>query len=260
VAVIDIDGDGRLDIVGGGKSEGASSPATIGWFRAPANPRDGAGWAYTPMSPVAWTMSIVPLDVDRDGDPDVVMSDRTYIHKPDGRADYSLRGSRWLESTDRGASWRNHRIGFDSGEHKFLHVADFDGDGVDDVLDGASGPAGNALSFRRNLGGWTSWQATPIPPPERVGYYQDVKTGDIDLDGDTDLVLSHSHSDGALSGVVWLAATGSQTWQRGEISGAPGAKFDNVELHDVDGDGDLDVVTSEQIEQLGVVWYENPVR
>jgi hypothetical protein len=31
-----------------------------------------------------------------------------------------------------------------------------------------------------------------------------------------------------------------------------------VELLDVDGDQDLDVVTTEQIEQLGIVWYENP--
>jgi len=30
-------------------------------------------------------------------------------------------------------------------------------------------------------------------------------------------------------------------------------------LNDV-GDGDLDMVTSEQIDQLGVVWYENPAR
>jgi len=29
-------------------------------------------------------------------------------------------------------------------------------------------------------------------------------------------------------------------------------------LLDVDGDGDLDAVTSEQIDELGVVWYENP--
>jgi hypothetical protein len=29
-------------------------------------------------------------------------------------------------------------------------------------------------------------------------------------------------------------------------------------LLDVDGDGDLDAVISEQIDELGVVWYENP--
>jgi hypothetical protein len=75
-----------------------------------------------------------------------------------------------------------------------------------------------------------------------------------------DLVLGYSHAEGELSGVVWLTYGPDGTWRRGEISGAPGTKFDNVELEDVDGDGDLDVVTSEQIEQVGVVWYENPTR
>jgi hypothetical protein len=29
-------------------------------------------------------------------------------------------------------------------------------------------------------------------------------------------------------------------------------------LSDLDEDGDLDAITSEQVEQLGVIWYENP--
>jgi hypothetical protein len=85
-----------------------------------------------------------------------------------------------------------------------------------------------------------------------------MRVVDLDLDGDLDLVLSHSHADGDLSGVVWLAAQQDGSWLRGEVSGSPGTKYDNVSLEDVDLDGDLDIVTSEQIDQLGVVWYENP--
>ena len=46
-----------------------------------------------------------------------------------------------------------------------------------------------------------------------------------------------------------------------DISGAPGIKFDLVRLLDLDGDGDLDVLTNEEQEArtgLGVMWYENP--
>lgn len=254
VAVVDVDGDRRLDVVGGGKV----SPATVGWFRAPANPRDGAAWRYTPMSDVGWTMSLLTMDVDRDTDQDVVLSDRIAIREPNKPVRNELRGSRWLENRDRGARWTNHRIGFGEGEHKFLHVVDFDRDGRDDVLDGVSEARYNRTYVRRNLGPWGPWAVSPLPQPEGVGHYQDVKVADIDADHDLDVVFSYSHAQGDLSGVVWLASGPGQTWERGEISGPPGTKFDNVELDDVDGDGDPDVVTSEQVEQLGVVWYENP--
>ena len=45
-----------------------------------------------------------------------------------------------------------------------------------------------------------------------------------------------------------------------EISGGAGIKFDLVELVDLDGDEDLDVLTCEESANLGVIWYENPLR
>jgi hypothetical protein len=256
VAIADLDNDGRRDVLGGGKV----SPATVGWFRAPDDPRNGAAWTYTPISEVAWTMSLIPMDVDGDDDVDVVLSDRHPIHKPDGSRRYDLRGSRWLENPMSGGVWTNNPIGFAGGEHKFLHVTDFDRDGVDDILDGASGATYNKTFFRRNLGDWLAWEAVPIPQPAGVGYYQDVKAADLDLDGDTDLAFSYSHAEGALSGVVALSATAEGGWERVEVSGPDGTKFDNIELHDFDDDGDLDIVTSEQTDQLGLIWYENPAR
>jgi hypothetical protein len=46
-----------------------------------------------------------------------------------------------------------------------------------------------------------------------------------------------------------------------EVSGPAGIKFDRIELCDIDGDGDLDVLTCEERHMkrgLGVFWYENP--
>ena len=42
-----------------------------------------------------------------------------------------------------------------------------------------------------------------------------------------------------------------------DIGGSVGYKFDRVELLDLDEDGDLDVLTCEERDNLGVVWYEN---
>ena len=49
-------------------------------------------------------------------------------------------------------------------------------------------------------------------------------------------------------------------WQDHEISGPEGVKFDRIELLDLDQDGDQDVITCEERDNLGVIWYENPTR
>ena len=61
--------------------------------------------------------------------------------------------------------------------------------------------------------------------------------------------------------LVWLeyeTSPAETTWQRHEISGPPGSKAYPVRISDVDGDTDLDAVTTEQEDKLGVIWYENP--
>jgi hypothetical protein len=54
-------------------------------------------------------------------------------------------------------------------------------------------------------------------------------------------------------------------WETFDVSGTEGVKFDLNLLLDIDGDGDLDIVNSEENDNaagsnpgLGVVWYENP--
>ena len=44
------------------------------------------------------------------------------------------------------------------------------------------------------------------------------------------------------------------------MSGPEGVKFDRIELLDLDADGDLDIITCEESHQLGVFWYENPLK
>jgi len=111
-----------------------------------------------------------------------------------------------------------------------------------------------------------------------------VGVADIDLDGKLDIVFTCEGARGK-SGVMWLSGAkgsfgvppsgglssapqgapgrlkaGLQTAEAREISGPQGTKYDLVELIDLDGDGDLDVLTCEEAENLGVTWYENPTR
>src|SRR3972149_1766521 len=76
-----------------------------------------------------------------------------------------------------------------------------------------------------------------------------------------DIVISAASAQGAERGVLWLSYVQSvfdPVWQEHEINGDQGTKFDRVELLDLDGDGDLDVSTTEEIDNLGIVWWENP--
>ena len=81
---------------------------------------------------------------------------------------------------------------------------------------------------------------------------------------DATTVISCEHAEPPLSGVRWLsrdrAAITNDLWHDHEISGPRGIKFDRLELIDLDGDGDLDVLTCEERHNLGVFWFENPVR
>ena len=54
-------------------------------------------------------------------------------------------------------------------------------------------------------------------------------------------------------------------WISHDISGPEGIKFDNLLLLDLDKDGDMDIISTEERQMsfnksngLGVVWYENP--
>jgi hypothetical protein len=97
-----------------------------------------------------------------------------------------------------------------------------------------------------------------------------VAIGDIDLDGTRDVVLSCEQASNGKRGILWLRSRDSPfnaDWDVFDISGPEGIKFDLNLLLDVDGDGDLDVINSEENDNardgkagLGVVWYQNPTR
>ena len=248
---LSIDGRNGIDIVAGSKNQGA----TIGWWQSPANPRDLAAWQWHPLYDAGWIMSLIAHDMDQDGDLDIVATDRK------GKSN----GALWLENPGpkrvSEGRWKEHRIGgVNKYEAMFMTIADLDQDGREDVL--VPELSGLLLYYRRTQAVPPQWETHQLRMPPNTGLGKAVAVGDIDLDGKMDIAFSCEKAVAGKHGVMWMSYRESPTeerWQGYVISGPQGVKFDLVELIDLDGDGDLDVLTCEEFDDLGVFWYENPV-
>ena len=142
----------------------------------------------------------------------------------------------------------------------FLTVDDIDLDGNRDII--VALDAQRIVLYLGAAGVQPHYTKTVVSLPGYVGRAKAVRVGDVDLDGFKDVVVT---TEGARDkvGVFWLKlqpAGDATSWDVHPISGVQGAKYDLVELIDLDGDGDLDAVTTEENAGLGLVWYENPTK
>ena len=229
----DLDGDGDLDV-----ATASVNDNKIAWNENRTIHRNAVFGASVNMDGTVGQMTPPRVaDLDRDGDPDVVVTMRT-----DGRLV-------WLDNNGTSPDlWplRNVATGIPSFTESST-VADLDGDGD---LDVAISPGGGFLH-------WYQSNGAPLPAftdrsiPSSLTPGLRVASGDIDGDGDVDLLaLSYSalawyDNDGAaLPGWTERSITGSFTNPRALL------------LADLDRDGDLDVVTS-NADAPRLVWYEN---
>lgn len=244
-----VDGKHGVDLIAGSKAKNAQ----IGWWEAPGNPRDLAAWKWHRIDTAGWIMSLISEDVDGDGDLDIITTDRK------GKR----RGCRWLENPGHGSAqskpWRAHEIGGTGKEVMFMVSTDLNRDGRKDYAIAVKGDG--ILLLTRTADKTPTWTSDVIPLPVNTGSAKGAHVGDINRDGKLDLVFTCENS-GKKSGVMWLSHDPkTKRWTPYEISGTKtGIKFDLVQLIDLDGDGDLDVITCEERNNLGVIWYENPTR
>jgi hypothetical protein len=193
-------------------------------------------------------MSLRATDLDGDGDEDILYSNR-FGSEP---------GIFWLRNPGRrSGKWERQLVGGNGHQVMFLSVGDLEGKSARNVICPTLG--GELLYCVRGESG--DWSETVFPLPFGLKAGKGVAISDVNLDGRPDLVTtseSQREADDMVS-VAWKENSPSG-WTDHAISDKHGRKFDRIEMLDVDGDGDLDLITCEEVHDLGVIWYENPTR
>ena len=243
---LDVDGLNNLDIITGSKNPNGA----IGWLCSPDDPWALEAWTWHPLRKSGWIMSLFTVDMDDDGLLDILYSDRKtesasigYLKNPGPQANRLKQ------------PWPDRLIGAQNEEVMFIDHSPHT-EHTRRMIAGAIKPNTIAIFIEKTE---QSWTRSNLTIEANTGTSKAVKFADIDRDGQIDLVYSCEHARNHRSGLIWLKKTSDQTWTAYDISGRPGVKFDLIQTLDLDQDGDLDVITCEEVENLGLIWYENPL-
>ena len=177
--------------------------------------------------------ALVFADLDQDGDLDAVAA---------GTGEVAI----WLSGND-GATWTKISVDSTVTTPTSVAAADLDGDGDLDLAVTDVGAA--TLSWYANAAGdGLSWTRTDVITTETG--VQSVAVGDMDGDGDPDLVTAAGMSER----LAWWAngPTGFSSTPTVMVSSLSGARF--VRPVDLDQDGDLDVLAGAG---SSLIWLES---
>ena len=242
---MDVNRDGRVDLVVGSKNNNAM----IGWLENPKNPRDTAAWKLHPLANASWIMSIQSVDIDADNHPDILYSDR-FGKEP---------GIYWLKNPGKSAAtWKRRLVGGKNKQVMFLTNGKLSPDDTATTVICAT-LNGELVCCKSESTG--KWNETILPLPFGLKAGKGVAIADINGDAQPDIVTTaeaQREKDDMIA-VSWKENR-HDGWVDHAISDQQGRKFDRIEMLDLDGDGDLDLLTCEEVHDLGVFWYENPTR
>ena len=222
VRVADLNNDGKKDIIAGQHK--------ITWFENYGNNTFSAPRLISNSDPVElpFTYDIEIRDIDGDTDLDIISLIHTQIdiYENLGNGQFTLQSSIFFSHP--------------SEHSREIEIGDLDGDGFFDIATTLNySNVGNKMGWFKNMGDNTF---APFIPLNFAGQYDflpyDLKIGDIDNDGDNDIVTSSPE----YARTNFLKNDGA-----GNFTLTTTSQFvatEKIVLEDLENDGDLDIITS----------------
>jgi len=263
-----IDGVGGADIVAGTKAMDGNK-AGIFWFKAPEGVPPGSvgQWQRFYVGAVdVKTVTLVIKDMDADGLSDIVFAGRQ------GVGWFRNPGHEVLGESPATAVWERILITAKGSEFTFCdHIID----GMEDMIVATSRDSGMVAKWLKRLDATgRHWAEYPITSDRlRTGHGSNLKfvikgvaCGYVDEDDQIDVVFTGSgHGHGVFMMTPRTDIPSGLTWDLVNLTPYVNyMKYDNLRLADMDADGDLDIVTTEEgwgffTAGEGVLWLENPL-
>ena len=226
---IDLDSDGDIDVVAAGNVAN-----TVVWFENTGDPTVQANWTLRTIdNALNSAISTYPIDLDRDGDIDVVAASNVVAGSV---VWYELIGDPTLQ-----ANWTLRTIDNALNGAISTYPVDLDRDGDIDVA--AAGNGANTVLWYEIVGDPTvqaNWTQRNIDANFNAPNY--ITASDLDGDGDFDILAAGTA--GANEDVSWWQSDGTPAnggWTQNILDATIGTATAAI-ADDIDSDGDIDIV------------------
>ncbi len=260
----DLDGDGRVEVItankGGENAYGSDSPLNnVSFYKLPSEPLNGREWEEVILTKVKIPINSQPVDLDEDGDMDIVVGSR-------GEARIL-----WMENLGN-LKFKEHEINLSTNLPSGSWLTGFNMDYQDLNQDGRLDIVSTVwphylVALYQPVEYSLNWEVEvigSIKPDQLVS----VSLADIDSDGDFDAFVG-SYSRGsrdkddvlsenkALGSVAWFEKTESG-WKKNNVLRRKRGMYDKWIPIDLDKDSDLDFVGTRGNSKPydGVIWLE----